>query len=63
MNIDELKALAMEEMPDGYSSGMEIFLYVQNILGIDYSAIYEMALASQPEITPEPWPDQPDDDW
>ena len=75
MDIDELKALATEEMPDGYSSeGLEIFLYVQNILGIDYSAIYEMALASQPEatpetstveseITPEPWPDQPDDDW
>ena len=75
MNIDELKALATEEMPDDYSiEDMEMFSDIQNILGIDYSAIYEMALASQPEatpetstveseITPEPWPDQPDDDW
>ena len=73
MNIDELKALATEEVLDGYSSeDMEMFSYIQNILGIDYSAIYEMALASQPEatpetstveseITPEPWPDRPDD--
>ena len=74
-NIDELKALATEEMPDDYSiEDMELLSDIQNILGIDYSAIYEMALASQPEatpetstveseITPEPWPDQPDDDW
>lgn len=73
MNIDELKAPATGEVLDGYTSeDMEIFPYVQNILGIDYSAIYEMALASQPEatpetstveseITPEPWPDQPYD--
>ena len=73
MNIDELKALATEEMPDDYSiEDMEMFSDIQNILGIDYSAIYEMALASQPEATPEtstvesettpePWPDQPYD--
>lgn len=81
MNIDELKTLktlktlTRGEILKGFSSEeKELISYIQNILGIDYIAICKMALASQPEATPEtstvesettpePWPDQPDDDW
>lgn len=54
MGLDELKAMASSEALDGYSDDdKELFSYLQSTLGIDYSALYEEALASQPETTPE----------
>lgn len=62
MSLDELKALASGEAPDGLSEDdEELFSYIQNTLGIDYGALYEEALASHsestltPEFTPIPW--------
>ena len=70
-SLDELKAMASDEALDNYSDDdKEMFLYLQNTLGIDYNALYKEALTSQPETTPgmpssEPWPDWADDwgDW
>ena len=56
MKLDELKALASGEAPDGFSDyDKELFSYIQNTLGIDYSVLYEEALASKSEstLTPE----------
>ena len=67
MSLDELKAIASGEVPDGYpDDSKELLSYLQSTLGIDYSALYEKALASQLKTTPEmpssePWPDWPDD--
>lgn len=49
MSLDELKAFASGEALNGDDYDIELFLYLQNTLGIDYSALYEEALASQPE--------------
>ena len=55
MKLDELKALALGEAPDGYSDDdKEIFSYLQSTLGIDYSVLYEEALASHSGSTPTP---------
>ena len=65
MKLDELKALALGEVPDDYSDdNMEIFSYLQNTLGIDYSVLYQEALASKPgsTLTPES-PSKSVDDW
>lgn len=67
MSLDELKAIASGEVPDGYpDDSKELLSYLQSTLGIDYSALYEKALASLPETTPETssselWQDWPDD--
>lgn len=65
MKLDELKALASGEAPDGFSDDdMEIFSYLQSTLGIDYSVLYQEALASQLEPTPTPEPPSKSvDDW
>ncbi len=65
MNLYELKALALGEALDDYPD-IELFSYLQSTLGIDYGILYEEALASQSETTPEtpssePWPDWPGD--
>lgn len=69
MNLDELKELALSGTVNDYSN-KELFSYLQSTLGIDYSVLYEEALASQSEMKPEtpssePWQDWPDDwgDW
>ena len=63
MSLDELKAIASGEVPDGYpDNSKELLSYLQSTLGIDYSALYEEALASLPETTSsELWQDWPDD--
>ena len=70
MKLDELKALALSETPDGYSDdNIEMFSYLQSILGIDYSVLYEEALEaskSEQTLTPTPPPESPSksvDDW
>ena len=62
MKLDELKALASGEAPDGFSDyDKELFSYIQNTLGIDYGVLYKEALASKsgstltPEFTSIPW--------
>lgn len=69
MNLDELKALVSGETLDGFSDeAKEHFSYLQSTLGIDYSVLYEEALASQPgsTLTPTSPPESPSesvDDW
>ena len=69
MNLDELKALVSGETLDGFSDeAKEYFSYLQSTLGIDYSVLYEEALASQPgsTLTPTSPPESPSesvDDW
>lgn len=65
MSLDELKAMVSGEAPDGLSEDdEELFSYIQSTLDIDYSVLYQEALASQPGSTPtsEP-PSKSVDDW
>ncbi len=51
---NEAKALASGEKIDGYSDDdMELFSYIQNVLGVDYGAIYEGIVSSKSPESPE----------
>ena len=65
MKLDELKALALGEAPDGLSDDdKEISSFLQSTLGIDYGVLYQEALASHSGSTPTPEPPSKlVDDW
>ena len=65
LSLDELKAIASGEVSDGLSDDdKEISSFLQSTLGIDYSVLYQEALASHSGSTPTPEPPSKSvDDW